>query len=92
MFPFTRRWLIVAIATFCFSVPLGNVVHAQHVRYDARSLQGQKMLSGNYYLCSPFGAQGTLALPEAWDQFKSIGIVFGVLAQIAHHALGISVR
>jgi tyrosinase len=44
MFPLTHRWLIVAIATVCFSVPLGNVAHAQHVRHDARSPEGKKML------------------------------------------------
>ena len=44
MVPFTRHWLVMALAMFCFSAPLVNVARAQHVRHDARSPEGQKML------------------------------------------------
>src|SRR6267154_6115156 len=40
---FTRRSLFVAVAVIV-SMALGTVAQAQHVRHDARSVEGQKML------------------------------------------------
>src|SRR5262249_51518620 len=44
MFPLTHRWSMVTVATLCFAGFPGPVAHAQHVRHDARSPEGQKML------------------------------------------------
>ncbi len=44
MLPFTRRSLFVGVAAVMLSMSLANVGQAQHVRHDARSVDGQKML------------------------------------------------
>ena len=65
MLQFTRRWSIVAIATVCFLLLLGNVSHAQHVRYDARSPDGQKMLK--IYAAAVAKMKGTTdGDPDSW--------------------------
>ncbi|HEX3151239.1 MAG TPA: tyrosinase family protein [Gemmataceae bacterium] len=43
MCPFFLRSIAI-IATSCVLIPPGNSARAQHVRYDARSAQGQQML------------------------------------------------
>jgi tyrosinase len=45
MFQLTRRSLFVGVATVVLAMSQGNVSHAQHVRHDARSVEGKKMLA-----------------------------------------------
>src|SRR6516162_7597723 len=44
MFPFTRRPMFVAVTALLVCLLFSNASRAQHVRHDARSPEGKKML------------------------------------------------